>query len=156
MTRNATTIQRRRTNRSNIPLQFCLDVQMPPSAELIHEAMIQQWPHLNDRFDYVEARLEQLVPHQSCLLASVHACGILSDMLISTAAKHQIPIALVPCCHSRKRKLLEESASPFAKREYDEILNAKESLPNLADLLDNARMSALENAGCDVTELFIP
>jgi hypothetical protein len=135
---------------------FCLDVQMPPSAELIHEAMIQQWPHLYDRFDYVEARLEQLVPHQSCLLASVHACGILSDMLISTAAEHQIPIALVPCCHSRKRKLLEESASPFAKREYDEILNAKESLPNLADLLDNARMTALENAGCDVTELFIP
>ena len=135
---------------------FCLDVQMPPSAELIHEAMIQQWPHLNDRFDYVEARLEQLVPHQSCLLASVHACGILSDMLISTAAKHQIPIALVPCCHSRKRKLLEESASPYAKREYDEILNAKESLPNLADLLDNARMVALENAGCDVKELFIP
>ena len=74
---------------------FCLDVQMPPSAELIHEAMIQQWPHLNDRFDYVEARLEQLVPHKSCLLASVHACGILSDMLVSTAAKHQIPIALV-------------------------------------------------------------
>ena len=135
---------------------FCLDVQMPPSAELIHEAMIQQWPHLYDRFDYVEARLEQLVPHQSCLLASVHACGILSDMLISTAAEHQIPIALVPCCHSRKRKLLEESASPFAKREYDEILNAKESLPNLADLLDNARMTALENAGCDVKELFIP
>ena len=149
--------QKKKNQQEQHPLTvFCLDVQMPPSAELIHEAMIQQWPHLNDRFDYVEARLEQLVSHASCLLASVHACGILSDMLVSTAAEHQIPIALIPCCHSRKRKLLEESASPFAKREYDEILNAKESLPNLADLLDHARMIALENAGCDVTELFIP
>jgi hypothetical protein len=135
---------------------FCLDVQMPPSAELIHTSMIKQWPHLQDRFDYVEARLEQLVPHPSCLLASVHACGILSDVLVATAAQHQMPLALVPCCHSRKRKLLEDCASPFAKREYDDILNTKKSLPNLADLLDDARMTALENAGCDVTEVFIP
>jgi len=135
---------------------FCLDVQMPPSAELIHNSMIQQWPHLEDRFDYVEARLEQLVPHPSCLLASVHACGILSDVLVATAAEHQMPLALVPCCHSRKRRLLEDCASPFAKREYDDILNAKKSLPNLADLLDEARMTALENAGCDVMEVFIP
>jgi hypothetical protein len=135
---------------------FCLDVQMPPSAELIHTSMTKQWPHLQDRFDYVEARLEQLVPHSSCLLASVHCCGILSDVLVATAAEHQIPLALVPCCHSRKRKLLEECASPLAKREYDNILNAKESLPNLADLLDDARMTALENAGCAVTEVFIP
>ena len=135
---------------------FCLDVQMPPSAELIQTSMIQQWPHLQDRFDYVEARLEQLVPHPSCLLASVHACGILSDMLVATAAEHQMPLALVPCCHSRKRKLLEGCASSFAKREYDDILNAKKNLPNLADLLDEARMTALENAGCDVREVFIP
>lgn len=135
---------------------FCLDVQMPPSAELIHASMINQWPHLQDRFDYVEARLEQLVPHPSCLLASVHACGILSDVLVATAAEHQMPLALVPCCHSRKRKLLEDAASPFAKREYEDILNAKERLPNLADLLDEARMTALENAGCDVMEVFIP
>jgi hypothetical protein len=135
---------------------FCLDVQMPQSAELIQHSMIQQWPHLQNRFHYVEARLEQLVPHPSCLLASVHACGILSDVLVATAAEYQMPLALVPCCHSRKRKLLENCASPFAKREYDEIMNARKRLPNLADLLDEARMTALENAGCDVREVFIP
>ena len=143
-------------NNDNELTVFCLDVQMPPSAEIIHTNMIQQWPHLNERFDYVEARLEQLVPHKSCLLASVHACGILSDILVATAAEHQMPLAVVPCCHSRKRKLLENCASPFAKREYDDILNAKRSLPNLADLLDGARIAALENAGCDVMEFFIP
>ena len=53
----------------NLPLPltvFCLDVKMPRSAERIQSAMIQQWPHLEDRFDYVEGRLEQLIPHTSC------------------------------------------------------------------------------------------
>ena len=135
---------------------FCLDVQMPKSAELIMEVMIQQWPHLEHRFDYVEGRLEQLVPHSSCLLASVHACGILSDMLVSTAADQDVPLALVPCCHSRKPIVLSV-ASPYAKALYDDIiLNTKGSVPDLADRLDEARMIALENAGLDVKEAFLP
>ncbi|KAL7471450.1 hypothetical protein ACHAXS_011787 [Conticribra weissflogii] len=135
---------------------FCLDVQMPQSAELIQAAMIEQWPNLESRFDYVEGRLEQLVPHHSCLLASVHACGSLSDVLVATAAKHAVPLAVIPCCHSRKRKVLESVASPYAKSEYDTILNHRGSMPDLADRLDGVRMIALENAGFDVFEFFIP
>jgi len=135
---------------------FCLDVQMPQSAELIQTAMIKQWPHLESRFDYVEGRLEQLVPHHSCLLASVHACGILSDVLVATAAKHAVPLAVVPCCHSRKRKVLESVASPYAKKEYHKILSHRGSMPDLVDRLDTVRMVALENAGFDVEEFFIP
>jgi hypothetical protein len=59
-----------------VPLTaFCLDVKMPRSAELLRASMVREWPHLESRFDYVEGRLEQLVPHPSCLLVSVHACG---------------------------------------------------------------------------------
>ena len=135
---------------------LCLDVQMPKSAEVIMEVMIQQWPHLEHRFDYVEGRLEQLVPHPSCLLASCHACGILSDMLVSTAADQDVPLALVPCCHSRKPIVLSV-ASPFAQDLYDDIiLNTKGSVPDLADRLDEARMVALENAGLNVKEAFLP
>ena len=144
------------TESSSQPLTaFCLDVHMPRSAELIHSAMIQQFPHLEKRFDYVEGRLEQLVPHPSCLLASVHACGILSDILVSTAAEQSVPLAVVPCCHSRKEKVLDV-ASPFAKSLYDDIILSKGILPNLADRLDEARMIALGNAGMDVYEVFIP
>ena len=134
---------------------FCLDVKMPKSAELISEAMLKQWPHLEDRFDYVEGRLEQLVPHPSCLLASVHACGILSDILVATAAQHIIPLAVVPCCHSRKRIVLQH-ASSYAKDIYDDIINTKGSIPDLADKLDEARMIALDKAGLDVKEVFLP
>jgi len=134
---------------------FCLDLQMPKSAEKIQSSMIQQWPHLEQRFSYVEARLEQIVPHSSCLLASVHACGILSDILVSTAAEHEVPLAVVPCCHSRKKKVLEV-ASHHAKSLYDDIMNTKGGMPDLADRLDEARMVALKNAGLTVEEEFLP
>jgi len=110
---------------------------------------------LEDRFDYIEGRLEQLIPHSSCLLASVHACGILSDILVATAAKHTIPLAVVPCCHSRKRIVLQH-ASSYAKDMYDDIINTKGSIPDLADKLDEARMIALDKAGLDVKEVFLP
>ncbi|KAL7479747.1 hypothetical protein ACHAW6_005471 [Cyclotella cf. meneghiniana] len=135
---------------------FCLDVQMPPSAELIYFSMIESFPHLKNRFHYVEGRLEQLVPHNSCLLAGVHACGTLSDILVSTAADLAIPLALVPCCHSRKAKVLQACASPFAKEEYDAILNTKGIIPDLAYKLDEARIVALKKSGMNVVEACIP
>jgi len=143
---------------------FCIDVQMPQSAEIIHSCMIQQFPHLVSRFDYVESRLEQLIPHPSCLLVSIHGCGILSDILVATAAKHQVPLALVPCCHSRKRIVLDV-ASPFAKSLYDDIIlktndngNSKSSssMSDLADQLDKARIIALINSGHVTKEIFLP
>eukprot|EP00804_Cyclotella_cryptica_P025779 CCRYP_002677-RA/>CCRYP_002677-RA protein AED:0.00 eAED:-0.00 QI:0/-1/0/1/-1/0/1/0/469 len=135
---------------------FCLDVQMPPSAEVIHASMIESFPHFVNQFHYVEGRLEQLVPHESCLLAGVHACGSLSDILVFTAANHAVPLALVPCCHSRKAKVLQACASPFAKEEYDAILNTKGKIPDLADRLDEARIVALKNSGMNVVEASIP
>jgi hypothetical protein len=134
---------------------FCLDVQMPRSAEIIHSSMVQRWAHLESRFDYVEGRLEQMVPHPSCLLASVHGCGILSDILVSTAAEHGVPLAVVPCCHSRKRVVFEV-ASPFARAHYDAIMNLNGSVPDLSERLDKARIYALSNAGHEVKEVFLP
>jgi len=135
---------------------FCLDVKMPKSAELIQLSMFQKFPHLEKQFDYVEGRLEQLIPHDSCLLVGVHACGTLSDVLVSIAAEHGVSLALVPCCHSRKAKVLRECASHFATQEYEAILNTKGTIPDLADRLDRARIVALKNSGMVVKEAMIP
>ena len=124
---------------------LCVDRRMPPSAEVIRLAMIDRWPHLEERFDFVEGSLEQLQPHPSCLLASVHACGGLSDLLIASAASSQSPIALVPCCHTRKKKALL-GASDFARAEYGAIIDADE-VKDLTTMLDMAREAALRNAG---------
>jgi hypothetical protein len=150
--------EQRKLHNDDIPplTAFCLDVQMPKSAELIQSSMLERFTHLENQFDYVEGRLEQLVPHKSCLLAGVHACGTLSDVLVATAAEQGIPLALVPCCHSRKVKVLQSCASPYAKKEYDAILNTKDKIPDLANRLDAARVVALKNSGLDVVEASIP
>ena len=135
---------------------LCLDVVMPRNAELIQAAMLSSFPHLEPRFDYVEGRLEQLIPHRSCLLASVHACGALSDVLVATSASSGVPLAVVPCCHSRKRKVLESVASPFARDLYDEIMSAGGGMPDLAERLDHARVTALRNSGMIAEEEYLP
>ena len=99
-------------------------------------------------------RLSLLVS-KSGLLVSVHACGFLSDVLVSTSAKHGVPLALVPCCHSRNKKVLEV-ASPFAMNLYQDIIGTKGGIPDLADRLDGARMTALKNSGLTVKEAFLP
>ena len=133
---------------------LCVDRRMPPSAEVIRLAMVDRWPHLEERFDFVEGSLEQLRPHPSCLLASVHACGGLSDLLIASAASSQSPIALVPCCHTRKKKALL-GASDFARAEYDAIIDADE-VKDLTTMLDMAREAALRNAGFDICTKYLP
>lgn len=131
---------------------LCIDKRMPPSAEAIELAMLRKWPHLSQRFDFVQGSLEQLEPHKSCLLVSVHACAGLSDILVAIAAKSGAPIALVPCCHSRKKL---DGASMFAQVEYDAIIQAQ-TVPNLAERLDEARCAALRNAGFDVAVELLP
>jgi len=133
---------------------MCVDRRMPPWTEAVQSAMLHEWPHLENRFDYLEGSLEQLKAHPSCLLASVHACRSLSDMIVAMAASAITPVALVPCCHSRKKQALA-GASEYAKEEYDVIINVAETV-DLADRLDDAREAALSNAGFRVQTIFLP
>jgi hypothetical protein len=140
---------------------FCLDSKMPKSADVIYTEMLHRWPQLQGRFDFVEANLEQLRPDPSCLLASVHACGGLSDLLVATAVSSKAPIAVVPCCHSRKNmKFLEviAAASLHANEEYQAIVDvpSDQAFPDLADRLDEARITALRKAGFDVRADYLP
>ena len=43
----------------------------------------------------------------------IHACGRLSDTVIDLAIRSMCPLALVPCCHSKKI-LTPDQASGFA------------------------------------------
>mmetsp|Transcript_47954 Transcript_47954/g.108850 ORF Transcript_47954/g.108850 Transcript_47954/m.108850 type:complete len:239 (+) Transcript_47954:89-805(+) len=131
----------------------CVDVKMPGSAEVIAGAMLERWPELEGRWSFVEAGLLAVDPHQSTLITSLHACGSLSDLVVGLAIQGRCKVALVPCCHTvRKKWTPHPLAGPGA---YHEALRqVKEDGADLAQTVDETRTRALRVAGFKVGRLF--
>jgi len=177
----------------------CIDQRMPKSAEQIAAAMVAQWPQLKDRWDYVESKLENIVmttdadpvcdsPSSSSspsktLLCGVHACGVLSDQIISLALNEgcgygQTSLALVPCCHAKK-SLVDLSTydhdddddiyhnndntksdghhnNPIADSSSSPSSLTSYSSLSLAEYIDSLRIKRLQSYGYNVTKDEIP
>jgi len=79
-----------------------VDPKPVPSAARLHGALVERWPRLAGR---VERRLEDLsaVPvSEGDLVVSVHACGVLSDVVLDRATSAGAAVALLPCCHDAR------------------------------------------------------
>jgi hypothetical protein len=81
---------------------ICIDKRMPPSADKVAHAMTNHWPHLASRWDYVASTLDAIEPCSSTLLCGIHACGTLSDRIISLAIQANAPLVVIPCCHTKR------------------------------------------------------
>jgi hypothetical protein len=143
----------------------CVDLKMPKSAEKIATVMLQQWPCFEDSWDYVEAPLEAILPDSSTLLVGIHACGVLSDKIVTHAIQGNAALALVPCCHTRKSLSPEQLLKYYkdkASTEDDTNDNTKTNdgltIKNytLADIIDRHRIQRLQSAGFHVVEATIP
>jgi hypothetical protein len=122
----------------------CIDRRMPKAAEKLRTVFSNRWPNLEDRWDYVEGKLEFIEPSPSTLLVGVHCCGTLSDKVVDLSIKGNAPLALVPCCHTA-RFLSKEQRQEIKIQSY-----------TLADLIDQHRAQKLKEAGFDVVEGSIP
>lgn len=122
----------------------CIDKRMPGSAEKVAHALISKWPRLESRWDFVESKLQAIEPCSSTLLCGVHACGTLSDTIISLAVRGNAPLVLIPCCHTKRALQMEDRT---------ELQNHKLSL---SEFVDGRRVERLQQSGYAVYRREIP
>lgn len=78
---------------------LAIDASEPPSASTLGHAITSEWPRLGDRMERRTARLEDVVLGEDDLVVSVHACGALTDRVLSLAIAARARVAVLPCCH---------------------------------------------------------
>jgi hypothetical protein len=81
------------------PDALVVDRALPPSSARLHEALVQAWPRLSGRIDFVAGALDAVEIRASDIVVSSHACGRLTDVVLERAAAAHARIAVLPCCH---------------------------------------------------------
>jgi hypothetical protein len=139
-----------------------VDRCMPDSAESIAQGMLQRFPELESQWTYVVADLSGVEAHPSTLLASVHACGSLSDYLIQLSIGSGAPLAVAPCCHTvqaskgYKPHVLSGMDAESVSALVHQNKKTNGGGASLADVVDGIRCQTLETAGFRVHEAKLP
>jgi hypothetical protein len=95
---------------------LAVDIRLPKNHVLVHDAVIAAFPNLAGRVMFQQARLEDVALGVGDVIVSAHACGALSDAVLSRAAAVGARVALLPCCHlTRWRPDLVDRADPAAR-----------------------------------------
>lgn len=125
---------------------ICIDKRMPASADKVALAMTNRWPHLASRWDFVSSTLDAIEPCSSTLLCGIHACGTLSDRIISLAIQANAPLVVIPCCHTKRT---------LDWTERTEFNQANQTMA-LSEFVDNRRIARLQRVGYVVQRREIP
>lgn len=94
---------------------LAVDIRLPKNHGLVHGAVVAAFPALAGRVTFQRGRLEEVALGAGDVIVSAHACGPLSDAVLSRAAAVGARVALLPCCHlTRWRPDLVNRADPAA------------------------------------------
>jgi hypothetical protein len=84
------------------PTALVVDTSLPPSSARLHEVLVEAWPRLAGRVEFVTAALDDVDTVKvmaSDVIVSSHACGALTDRVIARAVTARARVAVLPCCH---------------------------------------------------------
>ncbi len=85
------------------PSALAVDPALPPSSVRLHEALVEAWPRLAGRVEFVAAPFEDVEIRPSDVVVSSHACGALTDRILDRALAARARVAVLPCCHNLAR-----------------------------------------------------
>lgn len=81
------------------PDALVVDSVVPPCAAAVHEALVAVWPRLAGRVQFRQQLIAEVPLVATDLVVSIHACGALSDTVLTRAADARARVAVLPCCH---------------------------------------------------------
>ena len=81
------------------PTAIVVDRALPPSTAKLQDVLVEAWPRLRGRVDYVECQLDDVEILGTDVVVSSHACGDLTDLVLDRAAAARARVAVLPCCH---------------------------------------------------------
>jgi methyltransferase family protein len=82
------------------PSALVVDKTLPPSSAKLHAVLVDEWPRLGGRVDFVARALEDVEIGPSDVVVSSHACGDLTDRVLDRALAVGARVAVLPCCHN--------------------------------------------------------
>ena len=85
------------------PSALAVDTALPPSSARLHDALVEAWPRLGGRIAFEGRPLDSVALGAGDLVVSSHACGSLTDLVISRATAAGARLAVLPCCHDRRQ-----------------------------------------------------
>jgi SAM-dependent methyltransferase len=83
------------------PEAIAVDRRLPESAAKLAAAMCLEWPRLAGRITFVERPLTEVALGPDDLVVSAHACGALTDEVLSQAIAASARVVVLPCCHDK-------------------------------------------------------
>jgi hypothetical protein len=82
------------------PGALIVDPSLPASSGNVHQALVEVWPHLAGRVAFRRGGLTEVALETDDLVVSSHACGDLTDQILSLAIGARARVAVLPCCHA--------------------------------------------------------
>jgi len=80
---------------------LAVDTRLPSSAHQLAASLTQAWPRLSGRVAFIEGPISTVDVRASDLLVSCHACGALTDEVLSAAIAVGARVVVLPCCHDK-------------------------------------------------------
>lgn len=80
---------------------LAVDTRLPPSAPKIAAAITAEWPRLAGRVSVEQRALADVAIHAGDIVVSAHACGALTDDVLTRAIDARARVVVLPCCHEK-------------------------------------------------------